>query len=239
MGNIGETLRRVLPGHHGKGAEGSLVLDAESSEDIFSSQELAIREVNEILPEDYLDSLSEPDRRQVTGVIDSIDQNMSKVGNLEVGIIAVGSTVYPEEERGKDPVTGSSAPNDIDLRIVTSAEPDSEMQKVVVDALISVVADHLQDAGYSYLFTSYTHAGKAETVDFSPRWGAKKGSIEGFYFPEDATFEVAPSKEDELPLHIILSSPGTGSEDLAMHIRYEREDENYYSVIARLPRKSA
>lgn len=177
----------------------------------------------ELSAEDYLKLLSEEDRENVQDFANFI-QSLSKskpdqFQDIRLGVIAVGSTVQPEDKR-------HHPPKDIDLRVLHTTPSDHKLRRNnTVDLTKAAVRDYLERKGLNFEerdSTTHTDMVKAQSIDIETHTNQE------ILANRDPSFRTSNHKG--IPLHIIIS--GADTYDLEKHLGKERQERTYFSLIA-------
>lgn len=174
---------------------------------------------NEIDSKNFLNSLSDVDRKNVEGVVLFIEKinliNSLTDQNVKVGIIAVGSSVKPEKYR-------THRVGDIDLKVLNSADLGSWKRKNVVARLRVEMERNLK---INHQFISYEN-----TEYLKRRFTLLDGmQEEKAYDDEDPCFKTLPLPTEGLPLHVCIS--GIKKPEMRMHILTERKEGKFFSPL--------
>lgn len=198
------------------------------------AQPLPIREVVpdalEVLSEDYMYTLNSEDREHIEELSMMLLQNMDKITQgIEVGMIIFGSSIRPQELRYHEF-------EDIDIRLISSAEPESDVQKETVDELVAIVGDFAKSLKESGRGTSdfkmwTNHSKVVDVTSYNLETGERKTRTGPFFLDynnDDPSFMLSLSDEGSHPLHVSISGVG---EDLIFHLKQERDQHQYFSLL--------
>ncbi len=165
------------------------------------------RPSNEVPPEQYLSTLADVDKRKVEDFLGYARTLSAALGNIRIGVNAVGSTVRPPDQNFR-PI------GDIDLRILNSAPHDSPERTSAVAAIRDGLRGYLVQQGTDFREEdcTITQARKSEYIDF---------------YNDDPSFKTLPN--DGLPLHISIS--GVDNPDLDAYMKLEGTEGFYYSPL--------
>lgn len=180
--------------------------------------------INEVSNFDYFDRyIAEPNKRSIRGLLMHLMLNYQRIGAAEVGVIAFGSSVRPEELR-THPV------GDIDLRIVSNPPKDPVTGELVwgeiVPNTVDLVREFAEHEGQGF---EYNPRSTVNRIPMLSPYGTYFSFMD--YNNQDPSFIVEPH-EGGLPLHISISH--SGSETLDSRLREEVRQRQHYSLLARL-----
>lgn len=174
------------------------------------------RSSNELPHDEYLASLSEIDKAKVISFIDYTKTLGQSLG-VGLAITAVGSTVKQEAER-------HHIPEDIDLRVLNTASPESQERTVAIERIKDVVRDYFRG---KYIPIDEENC----TVCTRMVWGSSGGKEELLPFADwynnDPSF-IAKYPEG-LPLQISIS--GVNNYDMRTYLRKEREHNARFALL--------
>jgi hypothetical protein len=174
----------------------------------------------------YLESLTETDRANVGQILDVVRQASQKFDATKVAVEAVGSSTQPENKRLFGPV------DDIDLRILTSPEPDTVERRHAVSTLREAIRAYLTENGIHFQEEDYTTSHRmvyATTRD--RRTGKETKILSPFldYNNGDPSFSIRP--QNGLPLHVFIS--GNDNYSLEEHLQAEQRQKTSAVVLFR------
>ena len=158
----------------------------------------------------FWENLSLAEREVITRYIVALQVQRVQLEGVDLLVLGVGS--YAKQVRG-----GLVRPKDIDLRVVTSAPPESELQERVVLAAEKVTKDHLDAEAPDYIQLS---GFKWHLVEASS--GGRKTEMIPFvdYDSNDIRFVVG-ARKDRRPIDIMIS--GHNRLDIESHLAKEAE----------------
>lgn len=192
----------------------SAILRYEGPPGTIAKEALNVLHVTESLKSaNYLNSLTKEDRTNVEEVLGIVRRVRRGFENTRIAVLAVGSSSKAENE-------GSFAGvRDIDLRITTSTESNSEERKHTVATLRNAIREHLQKYGLSFKEMDFSVA-KRPVLD-------AQNVLSSFldYYNNDPSFLVVPS--NGLPLHIFIS----GLDNFSLDVQLNAEQQAKTSAI--------
>lgn len=166
---------------------------------------------NEVLKTDYLDTLKTYDRQNVESFIAAFSSPKTDFRGEQVALLAYGSSVRPPEKR-------DHSVEDIDIRILSSAPADSDLQKTLIQTAIEITQRFVEQQGWK--------------SSFDPNCTTSQRGVYLDYDNRDPSFKLKPSNGG-LPLHISISGPGVDTLD--SHIYQERCQRQHFSILATVP----
>jgi hypothetical protein len=156
-------------------------------------------QIDEARKEVYLASLSERDRQNVENFLSVHRRLKEQLGTIDIAITAVGSTSKTESKR-------HHAPEDIDLRILNSAEIGSEERKEAIEIIRSGIRHYLNEQQINYEENDYTfEQHMVEGFRYDPITFEKNKELMPYadWYNNEPSFEF--SYDYGLPLHISIS----------------------------------
>ena len=186
---------------------------------------------NELAPENYLASLSEQDRAHVTSFLTYASALRTSLNGTDLAVTAVGSSVRSESER-HHPV------RDIDLRILNSAPPKSELRQHAVGFIKDSIRTYLQAAGVEFAEDDATVSsrmveGSSSGWQEDPQTGERKWVEQKGLLPYVDWYNNDPSFTIGYPegLPVQLSISGVDNWDLNTYLRKERENNGHFVLL--------
>lgn len=175
------------------------------------------RSSNELTYDEYLASLSEVDKAKVIGFIDYTKKISQSLG-VGLAITAVGSTVRQEAER-------HHAPEDIDLRVLNTASPESQERTAAIEKIKDAVRDYFRG---KHIPIDENNC----TVSTRMVWGSSDGKKKELlpfldWYNNDPSF-IAKYPEG-LPLQVSIS--GVDNYDMSTYLRKEREHNARFALL--------
>lgn len=174
------------------------------------------RSNNELTYDEYLASLSEVDKAKVIGFIDYTKTLGQSLG-VGLAITAVGSTLRQAAER-------HHMPEDIDLRVLNTASPESQERTVAIERIKDAVRDYFRG---KHIPIDEQNC----TVSTRMVWGSSGDKKELLPFVDwynnDPSF-IAKYPEG-LPLQISIS--GVDNYDMSTYLRKEREHNTRFALL--------
>ncbi len=171
----------------------------------------------ELSAEEYLKALTEQDRENMQSILSFTESLDQKLPYARIAITAVGSTMYPKEQR-------HHPAEDIDLRILNSAPVNSLEREDTILELQDAIRNHLTEQELDYteddrtvstkLIEGYS-GGEKELVPFTD------------YDNSDLSFTV--QFPQGLPFHISLS--GLNNIDLDSYLEAERKNNGHFALL--------
>lgn len=199
-------------------------------EGLRSFKDFIISKPHEVGEEVYLESLSPVDRQNIRELSQSIEEGMERISKgIDVGMIIFGSSIRPAKLRYHEV-------GDIDIRLISSAEPYSSSQQETIESLVDIIADfadYKKKQGATSSFKHWTeHSMVVELTSTSLETGKTETKV-GPYFLDydnnDPSFLIIPTQEGSHPLHVSVN--GYGPENLPIHLQEERRQKQYFSLL--------
>jgi hypothetical protein len=173
---------------------------------------------NEVLRDAYLETLSEQDRENIKAFTAALASPDIDFRDERVAVLAFGSSVRPPKLR-------SHPVEDIDLRVISSALPDSKLQTDLIQIAIEATKQFAEQNSWEYTYRP--------DVTLSHRLVQKPDIYFLDYDNNDPSFEMKP-KNGGLPLHVSITGPGI--DRLDSHILQERQQKQHFSILTTIQR---